>query len=163
MSLLAGQVHYLSATTPLKSAICDIRFTIWQAASVPPRVSGVLETLPRADAQPFEVGSSERGMRSLRVLCGSFRTPHSAIRNEMVRLPGIAPGHPPWRGDILLLNHSRRKVNGPEALCVRAPGPRHFNKDQTPLGDLLDPNPRFHGGCVGVWRFDFALARFAQG
>jgi hypothetical protein len=29
----------------------------------------------------------------------------SAIK--MVRLPGIAPGHPPWRGDILLLNHNR--------------------------------------------------------
>ena len=28
----------------------------------------------------------------------------------MVRLPGIAPGHPPWRGDILLLNHSREKL-----------------------------------------------------
>src|SRR6185503_3357097 len=25
------------------------------------------------------------------------------------------------------------------------------NKEQTPLGDLLDPNPRFHGGCFGVW------------
>src|ERR1017187_3105219 len=25
----------------------------------------------------------------------------------MVRLPGVAPGLPPWRGDILLLNHSR--------------------------------------------------------
>jgi hypothetical protein len=24
------------------------------------------------------------------------------------------------------------------------------NKEQTPLGDLLDPNPRFHGGCFGV-------------
>jgi hypothetical protein len=31
-----------------------------------------------------------------------------------------------------------------------APGPRHFNKEQTPLGDLLDPNPRFHGGSFGV-------------
>jgi len=30
------------------------------------------------------------------------------------------------------------------------PGPCHFNKEQTPLGDLLDPNPRFHGGCFGV-------------
>src|SRR5439155_25437614 len=27
----------------------------------------------------------------------------------------------------------------------------HFNKEQTPLGDLFDPNPRFHGGCFGVW------------
>ena len=24
-----------------------------------------------------------------------------------MRLPGIAPGHPPWQGDILLLNHNR--------------------------------------------------------
>jgi hypothetical protein len=29
----------------------------------------------------------------------------SLVRLE--RLPGIAPGHSPWRGDILLLNHSR--------------------------------------------------------
>ncbi len=28
--------------------------------------------------------------------------------------------------------------------------PRHFNKEQTPLGDLFDPNPRFHGGCFDV-------------
>jgi hypothetical protein len=38
----------------------------------------------------------------------------------MVRLPGIAPGHPPWRGDILLLNHSRRKVKGPGAITLPA-------------------------------------------
>jgi hypothetical protein len=29
-------------------------------------------------------------------------------------------------------------------------GPRHFNKEQTPPGDLFDPSPRFHGGCFGV-------------
>ena len=33
---------------------------------------------------------------------------------------------------------------------IRVPGPCHFNKEQTPLGDLLDPNPRFHGGSFGV-------------
>jgi hypothetical protein len=33
---------------------------------------------------------------------------------------------------------------------VRAPGPCHFNKEQTPPGDLLDPSPRIHGGCFGV-------------
>jgi hypothetical protein len=27
----------------------------------------------------------------------------------------------------------------------------YYNKEQTPLGDLFDPNPRFHGGCFGVW------------
>jgi hypothetical protein len=31
----------------------------------------------------------------------------SQIVNGMVRLPGIAPGHAPWRGAILLLNHNR--------------------------------------------------------
>jgi hypothetical protein len=60
MSLLAGQVHYLSATTPLKFSIFDFRFTSWQAASVLPRISGVLETLPRADAQPFQAGLVNR-------------------------------------------------------------------------------------------------------
>ena len=29
----------------------------------------------------------------------------------LVRLPGVAPGHSPWRGDILLLNHSRMESN----------------------------------------------------
>jgi hypothetical protein len=28
---------------------------------------------------------------------------------KLVRLPGIAPGHAPWRGAILLLNHNRGK------------------------------------------------------
>ena len=31
----------------------------------------------------------------------------SEIVNELVRLPGIAPGPSPWQEDILLLNHSR--------------------------------------------------------
>jgi len=39
------------------------------------------------------------------------------------------------------------------AVCILhliLPARRHFNKEQTPLGGLLDPNPRFHGGCFGV-------------
>jgi len=47
------------------------------------------------------------------------------------------------------LKSQPRKVKGRERL--RAPGPCHFNKEQTPLGDLLDPNPRIHGGCFGVY------------
>jgi hypothetical protein len=39
---------------------------------------------------------------------------------------------------------------GRERLSSRAPGPCHFNKEQTPLGDLRKANPRFHGGCFGV-------------
>jgi hypothetical protein len=66
---------------------------------------------------------------------------------KLVRLPGIAPGLPPWRGGILLLNHSREIKR---AGSIHAPGPCHFNKEQTPLAILLDTNPRFHGGCFGV-------------
>ena len=47
------------------------------------------------------------------------------------------------------------KLKGPgaAAVCGRPqgpPGPCHFNKEQTPLGGLFDPNPRIHGGCFGV-------------
>jgi hypothetical protein len=38
---------------------------------------------------------------------------------------------------------------GRKRLCT--PGPCHFNKEQTPPGDLFDPSPRIHGGCFGVW------------
>ena len=47
------------------------------------------------------------------------------------------------------------KLKGPEgAAAIGRPqgpsGPCHFNIEQTPLGGLCDPNPRFHGGCFGV-------------
>ena len=58
---------------------------------------------------------------------------------KLVRLPGVAPGHSPWRGDILLLNHSRKESK--RAGSVLTPGPRHFNKEQTPLGDLFRSQP----------------------
>lgn len=94
----------------------------WQAASVLPRAGWVLETRLRELA---------RGLK-------------------LVRLPGIAPGHAPWRGAILLLNHSRGKSKGREHV-VRAPGPCHFNKDQTPLGDLAIPTRGFTA-VVSVFR-----------
>jgi len=52
----------------------------------------------------------------------------------MVRLPGVAPGRAPWRGAILLLNHSRKESK--RAGSNHAPGPCHFNKEQTPLAIL---------------------------
>jgi hypothetical protein len=41
---------------------------------------------------------------------------------SLVRLPGIAPGLPPWRGDILLLNHNReiKRAGSVIALPARA-------------------------------------------
>ena len=44
-----------------------------------------------------------------------------------MRLPGVAPGHPPWRGDILLLNYNREIK---KAGSNHAPGPCH-NKEHT--------------------------------
>ena len=35
------------------------------------------------------------------------RTSWCATCWKLVRLPGVAPGHAPWRGAILLLNHNR--------------------------------------------------------
>lgn len=67
----------------------------WHTAFVLPEVSGVLETLRRADAQCV--------MESKRAVSSSTH------------------------------------------------GPCYFNKEQTPLGDLLGPNPRFHGGSFGVY------------
>ena len=48
-----------------------------------------------------------------------------------------------------LLNHNREIER---AGSIAAPGPCHFNKEQTPPGDLFDPSPRIHGGCFGVYR-----------
>ena len=33
---------------------------------------------------------------------------------RVVRLPGVAPGHTPWHGAILLLNHNRENYEGRE-------------------------------------------------
>ena len=98
MSSLAGQVHSLSATTSLKFQILDLRFSIWQAAVVLPHARQVLETRLRKLARSLQLQNQK-----------------SQIGNEMVRLPGVAPGHSPWLGDILLLNHSRGKLRGPGA------------------------------------------------
>ena len=38
-----------------------------------------------------------------------------AAYGRLVRLPGIAPGHPPWRGGILAVKSQPRKLKGPEA------------------------------------------------
>ena len=41
-----------------------------------------------------------------------------------MRPPGVAPGHSPWRGDILLLNHSRMESKGPGAALAWWPSAR---------------------------------------
>ena len=39
---------------------------------------------------------------------------------ELVRLPGVAPGLPPWQGGILLFRSQPRKVKGPGAFMLLA-------------------------------------------
>ncbi len=41
---------------------------------------------------------------------------------KLVRLPGVAPGHSPWRGDILLLNHSRMESKRAGSVLFHTPG-----------------------------------------
>ena len=80
----------------------------------------------------------------------------SEIENEMV--PVVAVGSTP-----VAKKHSavkpEAKLKGPKAFSHSRPKPwrsQHWvkappsNKEQTPLGDLCDPKPRFHGGCFGV-------------
>jgi len=93
---------------------------IWQAASVLPRANWVLETLSR---------KLTRGLWKL------------------VRLPGIAPGHAPWRGAILAVKSQPRKLKGPGAFLLPAHAISIKNKH---LLLACATNPRFHGGCFGV-------------
>ncbi len=51
-----------------------------------------------------------------RLCCASWR----AACGRLVRLPGIAPGHPPWRGGILAVKSQPRKLKGPEASLLPA-------------------------------------------
>jgi hypothetical protein len=141
------------ACLPRPLGIHDIRFAIYDIGRLPRcrpeqaefwRLCRVLtRSLSKCGVRNAECGACGW-------LCGSFRTPHSAIRNRMVRLPGVAPGHPPWRGDILLLNHSRRKVKGPGGLCFTLPA-RAISTKNKHLLLSCDTNPRFHGGSFGVW------------
>jgi hypothetical protein len=110
---------------------------IWQAASVLPGVSGVLETLPRADAQPVRFARPARQIINRK----------SEIENGMVRLPGIAPGHARWQGAILLLNHNREIKRAGSVIAFPARAISIKNKH---LLLACATNPRFHGGCFGV-------------
>lgn len=52
----------------------------------------------------------------------SFALTQRSVGSErrMVRLPGVAPGHPPWRGGILAVKSQPRKLKGPEASLLPA-------------------------------------------
>lgn len=72
--------------------------------------------LPR----PREIGTPPRccpeHAEFWRLCCASWRSAYG----KLVRLPGIAPGHPPWRGGILAVKSQPRKLKGPEASLLPA-------------------------------------------
>ena len=99
--------------------------------------------------------ASRLGAAPSKLSFGDSAAPAGArlVGKWMVRLPGIAPG---WRSDTSVAgSHSAvksqpRKLKGPGAF-VHAPGPCHFNKEQTPLGDLAIPTRGFTA-VVSVFR-----------
>ena len=66
----------------------------------------------QAGARPVHWSSVER-------LESRLSTLNKRLSTKMERLPGIAPGHSPWRRDILLLNHSR-EIQGRGTRWLRA-------------------------------------------
>ena len=67
---------------------------------------------------------------------------------KLVRSPGIALGHAPWQGAILLLNHNREIKRAGSVIALPAHAISTKNKH---LLLSCDTNPRFHGGSFGVW------------
>jgi hypothetical protein len=68
-------------------------------------------------------------------------SPLKLVENDGYR-PRLNPG-------ASRVHHFSATSPNERARQVWPPGPLS-NKEQTPLGDLFDPNPRFHGGCFGV-------------
>src|SRR5436309_7440591 len=132
---------------------------------------------PAAGALPFEIGSGsgshthlKKFIRLLSVHWSSFprlklvesvgNAPTSTClqgrciaclprpQEKLASRPGAAPGELSFGDSAAQVG--ARLVEIKRAGSVHAPGPCHFNKEQTPPGDLFDPSPRFHGGCFGV-------------
>lgn len=65
------------------------------------------EVARRLGAAPSSLGFGDPAAR-LALDANNFIILHSDFFiRELVRLPGIAPGHARWQGAILLLNHNR--------------------------------------------------------
>jgi hypothetical protein len=70
-----------------------------------------------------------------------------------VRLPGVAPGHSPWRDDILLLTYNHLEIKRAGSASANWPSARTSRPmpfQQRTNTSWCDTNPRFHGGSFGV-------------
>ncbi len=118
----------------------------------------MIKLASRPGAAPGKLSFGDSAARAGARLIGN----RNALKRErvasrqLVRLPGVAPGHSPWRGDILLLNHSRKESKRAGScvslLAVRKDFPARAisTKNKHLLVIFSDPNPRFHGGSFGV-------------
>ena len=75
------------------------------------RVTLPLGTACKAGASLFSHGptklASRLGAAPSKLSFGDSTAQAGARLKKLVRLPGVAPGHAPWREAILLLNHNR--------------------------------------------------------
>ena len=89
----------------------DFRFSIFEF-----RLAG------RCGAAPHKLSFGDSAAR-WRAACLEIGNHQSQIVNGMVRLPGIAPGHAPWRGAILAVKLQPRKLKGPRTSSHPRPMP----------------------------------------
>ena len=77
------------------------------------------------------------------------RSPLLYSGRRLVRLPGVAPGRPPWQGGILLLNHSRESKRAGDVI---APPARAISKKNKHLLKPWSVPTRGFTAAVSVFR-----------
>ena len=97
------------ACLPRPPKTFDWRFAIYDLAG-------------RCGAAPHKLSFGDSAAR-WRAACLEIGNHQSQIVNGMVRLPGIAPGHAPWRGAILAVKLQPRKLKGPRTSSHPRPMP----------------------------------------
>ena len=125
--------------------------------------AGAFPVEPRSHPKTSQHGGQVSRLHELDLEASAFlvEPPPYLLQRELMRLPGVAPGSPPWQRSILLLNHGCASKKSRLASVVirglpgtRHPGPRPGMKEQTPLQSTrrrLHPLESFHGG-LSVFR-----------
>ncbi len=153
MGLLARQGHCLSATTPKR---VGGRRQVRHGPAAQPETRLGLHSVVDSGAPPW---CCPKPAGFWRPGCASWRTaqivPASGLLPSaflgLVRLPGIPPGRPPWRGGILRLNHSRWKMRGPGTLLAASPARGISTKNKHLLAIYSIPTRGFTA-VVSVFR-----------
>ena len=104
--MIEQPIDELIAEAGIEPARCRLMRPAPSHLATPQFVYGKMARRPGAapDSRSFGGSAAQAGARLLNWQW-AIGNPKSAIK--VVRLPGVAPGRPPWQGDILLLNHSR--------------------------------------------------------